>query len=146
MLDKIKQFFATDLDLDSGNPEEKLQLAAAALLIELSRADFSTDAEELKTIENALAKTFDLDSDKLTEIISLAHEEAKASTSLYEFTRLINDNYRPEQKYQLIVNMWQVAIADGEISKYEDHLIRKVAELTYVPHSDFIKAKLAVQV
>jgi len=144
MLDKIKQFFATDLDLHSGNPEEKLQLAAAALLIELSRADFSTDAEELKTIENALAKTFSLDSDKLTEIISLAHEEAKTSTSLYEFTRLINDNYSPEQKYQLILNMWQVAIADGEISKYEDHLIRKVAELTYVSHSDFIKAKLAV--
>jgi uncharacterized tellurite resistance protein B-like protein len=41
--------------------------------------------------------------------------------------------------------MWTVAYADGDLDKYEEHLIRQVAELTYVPHSDYIQCKLNVQ-
>ena len=37
--------------------------------------------------------------------------------------------------------LWHVALADGEIDKYEDHLVRKVADLIYVPHLSFIRAK-----
>ena len=67
------------------------------------------------------------------------------STSLYEFTRVINDNYTPQQKLQLISAMWVVAYADGNLDKYEEHLIRRVAELTYVAHEDYIRAKLRAQ-
>ena len=59
-------------------------------------------------------------------------------------TTLINDQFNPEQKYRLIVALWQVANADGIISKHEDHLIRNVADLIYVSHSNFIRAKLEV--
>ena len=66
-------------------------------------------------------------------------------TSLYEFTRVINDHCCAEQKLQLIKAMWAVAYADGNVDKYEEHLIRQVAELTYVPHSDYIHCKLALR-
>ena len=37
---------------------------------------------------------------------------------------------------------WAVAYADGNLDKYEEALIRQVAELTYVPHQDYIRCKL----
>jgi len=41
--------------------------------------------------------------------------------------------------------MWAVAYANGNLDKYEEHLIRRVAELTYVAHEDYIRAKLDAQ-
>lgn len=145
MLAKIKEFFSVELDLEQQkDPQQAIQLAAAALMIELSRADYQQDPEEQQAIESALRRSFDLDEAQLQELIALAEEENREATSLYQFTNLIKDNYSAEQRYELVKLLWQVAIADGEISKYEDHMIRRVAELIYLPHSQFIKAKLAV--
>jgi uncharacterized tellurite resistance protein B-like protein len=146
VLAKIKLFFSEQLSPgDQRNPEQAIQLAAAALMIELSRADFQQQPEEQAAIETALNKKFTLDPRQLAELVQLAEQEAREATSLYQFTRLINDHYSPEQKFKLVTALWEVAFADGDISKYEDHMIRKVAELIYLPHSEFIRAKLAVK-
>ena len=79
---------------------------------------------------------------RVRELLELASRKVDEATSLYEFTRLINDHYSAAQKLRLIDAMWSVACADGAIDKYEEHLIRRVAELTYVPHSDYIRSKL----
>ena len=145
MLVKIRQFFITQLAIEEEqDAQSQLQLAAAALLIELSRADYNRDISEQQAIESALSKAFSLDPVQLNELVTLAEQENQEATSLYQFTSLIKDEYTPEQRFELVKMLWQVAIADGEISKYEDHLIRKVAELIYLPHSDFIRAKLEV--
>ena len=67
---------------------------------------------------------------------------AESGSEGVEFTRVINDHYGPGEKLTLIASMWQVAYADGDLDKYEEHLIRQVAELTYVPHQDYIRCKL----
>ena len=72
-----------------------------------------------------------------------AGERADAATCLYEFTRVVNDTASIEQKRELIGLMWRVAMADQTLSQYEEHVIRKVADLLYLPHSDFIRAKQA---
>lgn len=145
MLVSIKAFFSAELSLENNENEQcKIQLAAAALLIELSRADYQREPEEQAAIEAALKKGFDLDDVQLATLIDLAEQENQDATSLYQFTNLIKDEYSAEQRFELVKMLWQVAIADGEISKYEDHLIRKIADLIYLPHSQFIKAKLEV--
>ncbi len=150
MLTKIKLFFSQELALndssntDAGEQDSALQLAAAALLIELSRADYKQDKSEQISIENALQDCFKLEPAQLEQLIALAEEENKDATSLYQFTSLIKDNYSSDQRFKLVKMLWEVAVADGEISKYEDHLIRKVADLIYLSHSQFIKAKLDV--
>jgi len=145
VLDAIKSFFTTELATDNNeNDHCKIQLAAAALLIELSRADFQRAPEEQQAIETALQKSFKLSDEQLAKLIDLAEQENRDATSLYQFTNLIKDEYSLEQRFQLVKMLWQVAMADGELSKYEDHLIRKIAELIYLPHSQFIQAKLDV--
>ena len=55
------------------------------------------------------------------------------------------DEREYEEKVGLIENMWRIAFSDEQLDKYEEHLIRKISDLIYVSHSDFIKTKLNVR-
>lgn len=122
--------------------DKTLKLTTAALLIEVSRADYDFDAVEKTRIVDTLRTTFNLNAVELDSLVKLAEDEVQQSTSLYQFTRLVNDFYDYDQKQALISAMWQVAYADGNLDRYEEHLIRKVSELIYVSHKDFIRLKL----
>ena len=119
--------------------------ACIALLLETSMADEILDESELMALKNTLQKDFQINEDEIDELIYLAKENVEDSTSLYEFTRDINDNFDAAERLKLIESMWKIAYADGNIDKYEEHIIRKVSNLIYVAHSDFIKAKLSAK-
>lgn len=144
MLQKLKALFIDSEDSQRAHDPRALQLAAAALLIELSKADFRRDAREQQAIINAVRTTFKLDLDEVHELIASAEMANAQSISLYEFTHVINEHCDEAEKFALVRELWRVAYADGSIDKYEDHLIRKVAELIYLPHALYIKAKLEV--
>ena len=145
MIEQIKQFFNNNLSIDAGNAsardDDTLKLTTAALLIEVSRADYEFDAAEKTSIINTLRDTFDLSGDELDHLVKMAEQQVQDSTSLYQFTRLVNDYYEYDQKLALIGAMWQVAFADNNLDRYEEHMIRKVAELIYISHQDFIAQK-----
>ncbi len=146
MLASIKRFFDTNITAatQAGNPldqERGYQLATAALLIEMTRADHDVKSVERSAVTLAVQRAFGLDAEQTDELVALGEQEADAATSLYEFTRLINRHFDPKQKEHIVELLWHVALADGEIDKYEDHLVRKVADLIYVPHLSFIRAK-----
>ena len=122
-----------------------LHLAAAALLIETARADFVQDETEQLKLTELLARSLKLGAEEVKDLVAAAERRVDEAVSLYEFTRVINDHYSAEQKLRLIDAMWMVAYADGNVDKYEEHLIRQVAELVYVPHSDYIQSKLSAR-
>ncbi|MGI1678558.1 MAG: TerB family tellurite resistance protein [Cellvibrionaceae bacterium] len=124
---------------------EDRQLATAALLIEVAFADHDFDETERQELKAILQKKFNLEPEALIELTALAQDEQKYATSLYQFTQVINQSCSMNDKYELIKAMWEVAYIDGNIDKYEEHLIRKVSELLYVSHSDFIRAKQNAQ-
>lgn len=117
------------------------QLATAALLVEVMRADYRIDAVERRAVVDAVARAFELDGEHATELARRAQERSEQATSLYEFTSLVHTHYSEPQKERIVELMWDVALADGDIDKYEEHLIRRVAELLYVPHMHFMRAK-----
>lgn len=142
MLKALKSLF--DRSGDDQLTAHSVEVAAAALLIEVGRADYESDADEQKAIIEAIRVGSGLEDGELASLVASAQESAERSTSLYEFTTLINAQYSMDEKFVLIEALWRVAAADGDIHRYEDHLIRRIADLLYVPHSDFIRAKLAV--
>ena len=146
MIESIKSLFSKPAPEDNEETRHQLHLAAAALLVEMSRADYVVDDNEDRTMKVVLHAALGLDQDEIEELIELAGRQADKATSLYEFTRLINDHYEKEQKLLLIQSMWRVAFADGDLDKYEERLIRQVADLIHVPHSEFIKMKMAAAV
>src|SRR5690606_33089698 len=129
-------------DTEQGT-EDKLHLACAALMLELCNADQSMDEAEQQSLLGILRKIFHLDDEALDNLWQLAHEEARNATSLFQFTSLINDTYGYKEKVLLLKGMWEVAYADGRLDRYEEHMIRKVADLLYLSHGDFIRTKLA---
>lgn len=148
MLSTLKQIFSEALGVDddtSTSPEHNVRMAAAALMIEIARADFQVDADELRRIESLLSESLDLSEKEIVELVSLAQQESQEATSLHEFTQLINQNYSAEDKNRLMEFLWKVAYADGDLDKYEEYMLRKIADLLYLSHAEYIKAKLKVQ-
>ncbi len=145
MIRTIQEFFQQRIITEQTpvvSLERALQLATTALLIEISRADFEVADEERIAIEEALTRSFGLTEDETREIIALAEEEVDASVSLYEFTRLVDDSFTYEQKKHIIGLLWQIAYSDDRLEEHEEHLIRKIAKLLHIDHSDFIAEKL----
>ena len=145
MINTFRKLFETPARETGAEREHRQRLAAAALLIETARADFSEDGVEEAVLTTLLCETLGLDAAQVSELLVQASAQLDEAASLYDFTRVINDHYSAAQKLELITNMWRVAYADGRLDKYEEYLIRQVAELTYVPHSDYIRAKLVAK-
>ncbi|TQV78709.1 TerB family tellurite resistance protein [Exilibacterium tricleocarpae] len=143
MLDKIRDFFTTELlaEDDSGLTEHQRHIATAALLVEVATIDGDFDGREFSLLFDILQRQFELTDSELAEISKLAKQESEDATSLYQFTQLVNQHFSPEEKYSLIRDMWCIAYADGNIDKYEEYIIRKVADLIHLSHSAFIRAK-----
>ena len=122
-----------------------VERVSALLLVEIARSDASIDAEEIDTIRQALqASSSSMDATEIDEILDSARLDADAAVSLHNQVRQINDGFSREQKLALVEQMWRVAIADGDLDKYEEHTIRKLCGLIYVNHREFIQAKLRV--
>lgn len=144
MIKTLKTLFEELLSIDKEQTQNKhtVELASAALMIEISLADDHIHNEERRVIEQLLGKCFDLQEKEIDELISLAEEEVNHAVSLHEFTRLLNESFSMSDKINVIKNLWHVAYADSVIDKYEEYYIRKVADLLYISHSDYIQAKL----
>ena len=146
MLKSIQNIFKrkeNESAVDSKKSEQ--ELAYASLLIEVINSDNKFDDRERDKLLEILSSKLDIHKEELDNFTELAQKQSEDSTSLYEFTREINDQYEYEEKVSLITDLWGIAYSDGKLDKYEDYVIRKIADLIYVSHADFIKSKLKVK-
>lgn len=121
--------------------ERLLQVATATLLLEVVRADFEVQQSEMEKLQVLLASRFQLDAKELEQILAEAEQEADHLVSLQHITRQLNEQFSEQEKVRVIEMMWEIVFADGNLDHYEEHLIRQVAELLYLPHSTFIQAR-----
>lgn len=143
MLASLKQFFN---EIREQQPEAKidLHLAIAVLLAEVAQADMSIEADEKAKIVAMMQRAFDLDQAHVESLLAQAIELQSSSVSMQTYTQVLKQDTSYEQRVRFVEAMWQVAYSDQVLDPYEDHIIRKIAELLYVKHSDFIKTKLKV--
>ena len=145
MIEAIRRFLEESLPADGRRTKhDDLQLAAAALLIEVMSADYREEESERAAIVRAVGTLFGLTPQEGTRLVDRAQEELRHATDDYEFTSQINRGFSAQQKEALMEALWQVAYADGDIDMYERHYLGKLAELLYIPRSTFICAKLRV--
>jgi uncharacterized tellurite resistance protein B-like protein len=145
MISKLQDFFNAFLNPQvegtADHPVHRTRLAVSALLLEIAFSDFESAQQERQTIIHIVRAEFGLDQTEADALLSLAEQEHHASTDYFQFTRLINEHYTPTQKVELVELLWRVAFADGELHHYEEHVIRRLADLLHVSHGDFISAK-----
>lgn len=144
MLKAIRDFF-DDAFRTSGaqvNDPHAIALATAALLVEVARVDTGIAPDERAAVLSALQAKFGVSEAEAARLTELAEAEASQATDYFQFTSLINERFSPEQKARIVEVLWRVAYTDGKLDLYEEHFIRKIADLLYVPHGVFIATKL----
>lgn len=147
MLDSVRDLVCKQLGAkaDAGARERGIRLATAALMIEMVRADAQIMGEEAAALHGLLARHFKLASDEVRGLVAAAEREADTAVSLYGFTKLLNESLDPAEKGRVLELMWRVALADQQLDRYEEHLVRKVADLLYLPNTELVRTKLKAQ-
>ena len=148
MINKIKELitkFGNKEEIEKESDLSQLNNACAALLVEIAFADKEFDETEKTSLKLTLMDTYAIEEADIDEIIKDAENTVAESTSLYGYTRIVNDEFEYDDKLSLLKNLWKVAYADGDLDKYEEHLIRKISDLIHISHSDYINIKLEVR-
>jgi uncharacterized tellurite resistance protein B-like protein len=122
-----------------------LQIATALLLIEVARADYSQDLTEDEAVFALIKSFFELTAEETKLLVAEASRQADHAASLQSFTRRLTEELTLEEKFKVVEMLWRVALADRHLDKHEDHIVRKVAQLLYVPHSALIRIRNSVR-
>jgi len=122
-----------------------IKLASVVLLVEVMMADHHIDEKEKEQLLSSTKELLETDTAEGVELINQAISQHDELVSLFDLTRIINQHFAQDRKIELLNHMWRVAYSDRQWDKYEEYLIRKVADLLYISHQDFIHARLQVQ-
>ncbi len=145
MFERLKGVFAREQNSNVETESSTVPLAAAMLLLEVAWADHELEDRELEQVKVALESMYDIDQDQGSEIVDRARADHEKSTGVFPFTRLLNERLDRSERKALLVHLWRVANFEGDKEHYEEHVIRKITDLLYLDHSDFIAAKREVQ-
>lgn len=149
MLKSLKNLLHKKLDdtlgQDSDQRKHVLQLSTATLLVEVMRADYREDLTENEVIFNLLQEFFNMSNEEVALLLEEAESEADQAISLQGFTRFLHENLTIDEKHRIVEMLWKVALADQNLDKHEDHLVRKVSSLLYVSQRDLIKIRNRVK-
>jgi uncharacterized tellurite resistance protein B-like protein len=140
VLDKLRALFSSQED--SGEPEIEADLAAASLMLEVSWSDHDVGEAELLTMRRLLSDLYGLSPEKIDALIDDAQARLSENVGLHPYTRFLNEHLDEEARFQVVCALWQLALADDRIDRFEEHTIRRASDLLYLSHSRFIEAKL----
>lgn len=149
MIEALKSFFARKAvpessahgAADGGGADQKLRVAACALLLEIAYADDVFTPEERAHLEDSVMRHFGLDVATAGELIAFADEERKAALDLFQFTSLIKEHYDEGQRLVLAEVLWRIVYADGRLTDREGALARRLAHLLDLPAGYLAEAR-----
>jgi uncharacterized tellurite resistance protein B-like protein len=138
----------TSKEVEASSPKstsKRYQVATAALLIEIAKADGNFSNEERNRIIDLMRTDFNLDDECVNELLELSEQKVKDSISVYEFSSIINESFTQHEKLGLIKNLWRIIYEDGKLDSHEDRMIKIIGSTMNLDHKDIIAAKLFVK-
>lgn len=143
MIGRLGKLLGRPADAGEMPRADRVELATAALLVEMARADFEQHADEEARIRELLRQHFGIAADEADKLLREADAAADEAVSLHGFTRTLHESLEPAEKSDVVLMLWRIALADRQLDKYEDHLVGKIAELLYVPRAEVIRLRHA---
>ena len=148
MLDIVKQFFSkTGAEVSKSadqTTEHDVRVAACALFVEMARIDEKFTEAEMDTILSIVQERYGLSREHADALVAEADRELDKSVDLWQFARLINENYSTDEKIEIIEILWRMVFVDGKMDRYEHYLMNKLKNLLRLSHDQLIAAKLKV--
>jgi uncharacterized tellurite resistance protein B-like protein len=147
MFNKITDFFNNLLDAEDNNAicQISIEISSAVLLCEVMRADGVFTESEQDILTDILVKQFNLNDQEVTTVLEQAFELSENASDFYQFTSKLNQHYSLDERIKIVSLLWRVAYADGELASIEEHIIRKIADLLHLRHSEYIATKIAAE-
>jgi len=146
MINTLKQMWKQAAASPQERKKHDLSLAVAALMVEVMRMDGHLESAERSEIILALEKRFGLGQAEIHDLIENALQQVQKALDLHQFTSVVVKGFSTEERIGILVELWAVALADGFVDPYEEQLIRRMADLMGLHHSQFIAAKVAAGV
>lgn len=142
MLRRLRQLLdASATPAEQADTADRVRPAVAALLVELARADHDEQAAEHAAITGLMERYFHLDRIAAEELVAEARSAVENSVSLREFTAPLHQELSYAEKQHIVGMLWDVALQDQTLDRYEEYLIGKVAELLYVTRGDVVRLR-----
>ncbi len=148
MIDKLKQFFSKerpDEGADNKQTGHDLRIAVCALFVEMASIDETFTDDEMQAILSILRDKYALSTDMAEALVSEAEKELAESVDLWQFARLINENYSTTEKIEIVETLWEIIYADGKMDAYEHYLMNKLQQLLRLSHDQIIDAKIKIK-
>lgn len=121
--------------------EHAIRMATAVLMTDVARADSDFDEAEFDLLLDLIARHFELTPDEAGELANAAGEKAEELVELSQFTKLLHEHLSEDEKARVVSLLWQVAYADGRLSRYEDSLVLRIGDLLYVNRGRVMRLK-----
>jgi uncharacterized tellurite resistance protein B-like protein len=142
MLKAFKRIFeGTEVTPSHGYELRHLEVAVASLLHESTRVDLKELPEEYAAARTALADLFAISGSDSVALLEEGAQRARQLTSYYGPVSAIKRDFDLPRRILLIEHLWRIAYADGKLDPYEDHYVRKIAHLLYVPNTECMLAR-----
>lgn len=108
---------------------DEAQLALAALMVRVARADNHYSAGEVTRIDRVLTGMYALSPFAAAALRQQAETLESEAPDTVRFTRALKEAVPLDERRALIEALWSVALADGSRGDEEDQVIRLTASL-----------------
>ena len=137
MSEKIKSFFEQRMASKNENDLQAIEMATAALLIEMIHMDDDVGDVERDAVFSTLKVQFKLNEQQTIELYELAESELKHTTDYSHFTNLINQHFSSDDKLSMIKLLWEIAYSDKQLHRDEAYFVQKISNMLEVSQEDF---------
>jgi len=124
-------------------PDDPRAMATAMLLMEVAWADQHIAESEIEHMRTALQRLYALDANAAATLVEQARAAHASMTSMQPFTHALNQHLGADERIEVLRELWRLAASDDAVDRFEEHLMRRIADLLYINHADYIAAKLA---
>lgn len=121
VIDALKRLFGGAGDL----PDQ--ETVAVGLLLEVIRMDDDFDAAERASVGRILTRRFDVNETQIAGMLADAEAKPRITYDDNQLLQAVNTEYSAEQKMSLVEILWEIALADGELHRFENHAILAIA-------------------
>lgn len=148
MIDILKRFLSPSTGNDSSftgqEKDQQVLVAICALFLEMGRIDGTFSQQETAMVVDLLTQKYGLAVEHLDALMAEANRELDESVDLWQFARVINENFDNARKEKLIERLWRIVYIDGKMDEHEHYLMSKLSNLLRLSHDQLIDAKLRV--
>ena len=101
------------------------KILMAEVLLECSKVDGKVAQQELNQIKKIFNQKFSLSSNSVSVILEIDNEDTINNKNFESLIKKVDENTTYREKYELLVFMWEIIVADGTVDEHETDLIKK---------------------